>query len=117
MVQAKKKKAKGPWTRVYKYDVEVPCNVKHALELDTANGNTMWQDVMALEVKALQDIDCFEFRPANDAPGGEYQLTTLHMVFDCTQDMRRKACLVAGGHLVNLLDNEVYPSAVKGISI
>eukprot|EP00957_Ditylum_brightwellii_P181572 13830723-Ditylum_brightwellii.AAC.1 len=117
VIRAKKKKAKGPRTTVYKYGVEVPRNVKHALELDKQNGNTMWQDAMALEVDALQEMECFEFRDPGDIPTGGYQRTTLHMVFDCKQDLRRKARLVAGGHLVALLDNDVYSSTVKGISV
>eukprot|EP00957_Ditylum_brightwellii_P019624 1480583-Ditylum_brightwellii.AAC.1 len=70
---------------------------------------------MALEIKALNKMDCFDFRDVH--PGKEYQQTTLHMVFDCQQDMRQKACLVAWGHLVDMLDNEVYFSNIKGISV
>eukprot|EP00957_Ditylum_brightwellii_P013699 1032605-Ditylum_brightwellii.AAC.1 len=50
IVQAKKKRQKMRRILVYKYGVEVPHNVKHALELDKLNGNMMWQDAMALEV-------------------------------------------------------------------
>eukprot|EP00957_Ditylum_brightwellii_P040633 3075476-Ditylum_brightwellii.AAC.1 len=39
------------------------------------------------------------------------------MVFDIKQDLHRKARLVAGGNLVELLDIKVYSSAVKGISV
>eukprot|EP00957_Ditylum_brightwellii_P077323 5876276-Ditylum_brightwellii.AAC.1 len=74
---------------VYKYDVEVPQNVKHAIELDKANGNTLWQDAMVLEGEALKKIDCFDFR--DDVPANEFQQTTLHMVFDCKQDVHQKA--------------------------
>ena len=62
-------------------------------------------------------MDCWEFTPEGDIPGDDYQPTTLHMVFDVKQDLRRKARLVAGGHLVELLDNDVYASYVKGISV
>eukprot|EP00957_Ditylum_brightwellii_P109494 8350871-Ditylum_brightwellii.AAC.1 len=60
-------------------------------------------------------MDCFEFR--DDVPGNEFQQTTLHMVFDCKQDLCWKARLVAGGHLVDLLDILVYLSTVKRISV
>eukprot|EP00957_Ditylum_brightwellii_P071370 5425599-Ditylum_brightwellii.AAC.1 len=72
---------------------------------------------MAKEVKALQDMECFEFCKHGNRPGKEYQKTTLHMVFDCKQDGRCKARLVAGGHLIDLLDHDVYSSTVKGISV
>eukprot|EP00957_Ditylum_brightwellii_P042808 3241003-Ditylum_brightwellii.AAC.1 len=39
------------------------------------------------------------------------------MVFDCKQDGRYKARLVAGGHLIDLLNHDVYSSMVKGISV
>eukprot|EP00957_Ditylum_brightwellii_P015114 1139773-Ditylum_brightwellii.AAC.1 len=92
-------------------------SVKHAIELDKANGNTIWRDVMALEDDALQEMECFDFREAGDRPAGNYQCTALHMVFDCKQDLRRKVRFVAGGHLIDLLDNKVYSSNVKGISV
>ena len=39
------------------------------------------------------------------------------MIFDVKTDLRRKARLVAGGHLVELFDTEVYSSTVRGISV
>eukprot|EP00957_Ditylum_brightwellii_P137097 10453404-Ditylum_brightwellii.AAC.2 len=62
-------------------------------------------------------MECFEFQDAGDIPEGDYQLTMLHMVFDVKQDLRQKAHLVAGSHLVDVLDNEVCSSTVKGISV
>eukprot|EP00957_Ditylum_brightwellii_P084882 6454508-Ditylum_brightwellii.AAC.1 len=102
---------------VYKYGIKVPQSVKHAFELDKANSNTMWQDTMALEVDALKEMKCFDFQDAGNKPTGNYQCTTLHMVFICKQDLRKKARIVAGGHLIDLLDNKVYSSTVNGISV
>eukprot|EP00957_Ditylum_brightwellii_P096631 7359669-Ditylum_brightwellii.AAC.1 len=70
----------------------------------------MWQDAMALEVDTLNELECFEFRDEDNYPKGNYQQMTLHMVFDIKQDLCRKAHLVAGGHLVELLDDKVYSS-------
>jgi hypothetical protein len=39
------------------------------------------------------------------------------MIFDVKQDLRSKARLVAGRHLVDCVDNNIYSSTVKGISI
>ena len=39
------------------------------------------------------------------------------MIFDIKNDLRYKAHLVAGRHLVDLFDTEVYSSTVKGISM
>eukprot|EP00957_Ditylum_brightwellii_P068944 5233138-Ditylum_brightwellii.AAC.1 len=52
--------------------------MKHAIELDKANGNMLWQDAMALEGEVLKKMDCFEFK--DDLPGNGSQQTTLHMV-------------------------------------
>eukprot|EP00957_Ditylum_brightwellii_P057064 4324871-Ditylum_brightwellii.AAC.1 len=98
---------------VYKYGIEGPRSVRHAIELDKANGNTVWKDDMTLEVDALKEMECFDFQDSGNKPVGNYQQTKLHIVFDCKQDLRRKARLVAGGNLVDLLDNKVYSSTVK----
>ena len=103
-MQTKKKKGKnrGP---IIKYGVEVPESVKHAIRLDAENRNTYWKDAMNLEIKALNDMRCFEYRAKHDKPDDNYQFIQLHMVFDAKQDHCRKACLVAGGRLINLLEN------------
>eukprot|EP00957_Ditylum_brightwellii_P018687 1404063-Ditylum_brightwellii.AAC.2 len=77
----------------------------------------MWKEVMKKGTNALQDLNSFEFRDADSIPEGDYQFTTLRMVFDCKQDMQQKTQLVVGEHLVELLDNKVYSSIVNGISI
>eukprot|EP00957_Ditylum_brightwellii_P066771 5067094-Ditylum_brightwellii.AAC.1 len=89
----------------------------HAIELEKKNGNTLWQDAMAKEVKSLTDMDCFEFHKKGNVPKEDYQHTTLHMVFNVKQDLQHKAQLVTEGHLIDILDNEVYSSMVKGISV
>ena len=110
----KKKKKVDFFALVVQYGVEVPRNVKHALQLDAENGNTLWQDAMAKEIKALDDLECFEYRPAENAPGADFQKTNLHMIFAVKHDGRRKARLVAGGHLIEIANNIcVYSSTVK----
>ena len=39
------------------------------------------------------------------------------MIFDVKQDLRHKARLVAGGHLVDALNLNIYSSTVKGVSV
>ena len=41
------------------FSVEIPRNVKHTLELDKANGNTLWQDFIALEHKGINEYHTF----------------------------------------------------------
>ena len=37
----------------FMFSIEIPRNVKHALELNKANGNTLWQDSITLELKGI----------------------------------------------------------------
>ena len=113
----KKKRNFGSHVPQFKYGIEVPRNVKRALELDRKNKNSYWADAIKKEVTALTDVDCFDFKDPDFKPDATFQRTTLHIVFDVKQDLRRKARLVAGGHLVDILDHPVYSSMVKGISI
>ena len=118
-VRAKKKRGVQTYPRPQrlKYGVKVPNTVKEAIALDQSNGNKFWQEAIKKEMEALLELDCFEFRDAGDIPLGEYQCTNLHIIFDVKTDLRRKARLVAGGHLVELFDTEVYSSTVRGISV
>ena len=116
-VRPKKRKKIGPPMERLKYGVQVPRNVKEAFELDAKNKNTFWRDAIKLEIDSLVNLECFEFHSRNYRPGDDFQWTTLTMIFDVKQDLRRKARLVAGGHLVDSLDNDVYSSTVKGISV
>ena len=72
-----------------------------------------------MEIKALLDLDCFYFFSAGHQTtlGDGWQRTTLHMVFDAKQSLQRKCRLVAGGHLVDMMDIQVYLSTVKSISV
>ena len=43
----------------FMFGVEIPHNVKHALELDKANENTLWQDSIDLELKGINEYQTF----------------------------------------------------------
>ena len=72
-----------------------------------------------MEIKALLDLDYFEFFSAGNHTtlGDGWQRTTHHMVFDMKQSLKRKCRLVAGGHLVYMIDIQVYLSTVKSIRV
>ena len=64
------------------------------------------------------DLECFEFRAADDIPQGEFQITNLRTIFAAKHDGRLKARTVAGGHLLEIVDNiRVYSSTVKTVSV
>jgi hypothetical protein len=115
----KKKKKKKKYTPgpQFKHGVQVPQNVEQAIKLDEANGNTAWQDAIEKEMSQLIRLKRFDFKPTNHNPGDDYQKPKLRLIFGVKQDLRRKARLVAGGHLVDVLDNHSYSSTVKGVSV
>jgi hypothetical protein len=95
-----------------KYGIKLPRNMKEARILDEQNGNTLWQDAIAKELanvgiafKVLGDND--------DIPRG-YQFVKCHMIFDVKmEDFRRKARLVAGGHMTKAPAAVTYASVVS----
>ena len=72
---------------------------------------------MDLEIKALNDMECFKYREKCARINDDYQWTRIHMVLDTKPDHLLKVQLVTGGHLIEFLGNEVYLSTVKGISV
>ncbi len=94
-----------------------PGRIAHALELDREAGNAFWADAIRKEVASLLALDCFEFHAPDHKPSSEYQWTKLSMIFEVKQDGRRKARLVAGGHMVDPMGINSRSTVVKGISI
>ena len=49
------------WSRTHKYGILIPKNIKEAFEIDARNGNKLWQEAIALEMKncrvAFEEID------------------------------------------------------------
>ncbi len=98
--------------RTHKFGIEVPKTVKEALALDRDNGNTLWVDATAKEMKEV----CIVFNILPDgrsAPIG-YQRIPCHMIFDMKmEDFRQKARLVAGGHRTEAPATITYASVVS----
>ena len=91
--------------------------MKESLEFDKENGNNKWAEVMKLEIQSLNDLECFEFQPKDYSPAKEYQKTTLMMIMNVKQDLKHKCRLVAGGHLIDALNHDIYSTTVKSISV
>ena len=64
-------------TTNYKYGVEVPKDVKHALELDRKNGNTFWRDAIAKEMGLLEVLRVFEILDRGKGPPKGYQMIPM----------------------------------------
>ena len=97
----------------YMFGVEIPRSPSHALSLDKKNGNTLWQDAMDKELKAIMSFGTFRV-PDKGEDLTEYQQIPYHIVFAVKHDGRRKARLVAGGHKTGSPTEDLY-SGVVGI--
>ena len=97
----------------YMFGVEIPRSPSHALSLDKKNGNTLWQDAMDKELKAIMSFGTFRI-PEKGEDLSEYQQIPYHIVFAVKHDGRRKARLVAGGHKTGSPTEDLY-SGVVGI--
>ena len=101
-----------------KFGIKVPNSVREALILDRINGNNLWAEAMAKEMTGLNNANCFEYYPGHYKFGPEYQYAPLRIIFDVKkEDLRRKARLVAGGHVINSSMFESYSSVVQTRSL
>jgi hypothetical protein len=97
----------------YMYGVEIPRDYQHALELNQRNGNTLWQDCTALELAQLKEYRAFKDVGFGAAPPDGYKKILVHLVYACKHDGRRKARLVADGHLTDIPVDSVYSGVVS----
>ncbi len=84
--------------RTHKFGVKVPKTAKEALEIDRKNGNTLWSDAIAKEMKDVQVV--FRILPDRELAPIGYQKIPCHMVLMLkwnTFDERHNLLLVAIG--------------------
>ena len=79
----------------YKFAVQIPCNYKEAIQLDQANGNTLWQDSVRIEREAITSHDTYHSIGCGVPIPQGYTEIPVHFVFDVKQDLCHKAHLVA----------------------
>lgn len=92
----------------YKFGVRLPNNYRHAERLDAENGNTLWQDAVKTEMQKLHKYGVFKDLGVGVNPSPEYKKISVHMVYDVKYDGRRRARLVAGGHLTDPTNDTPY---------
>ena len=96
----------------FMFRVKIPCNTKHALELDKANGNTLWQDSITLELKGINEYQTFQHLKPGEKLGRDYSCIPYFIVFTCKFDGRHKARLVANGSCTLVNSKEAYASVI-----
>jgi hypothetical protein len=98
--------------RTHKFGIEVPKTVERALQIDKENGNTLWADAIAKEMKNVG----IAFKVLEDdtkVPVG-YEFMQCHIIFDIKIDgFKRKARMVAGGHMLDAPAVSTYSSVVS----
>jgi hypothetical protein len=104
------------WERTHKYGIEIPKTVKRAHELDQINGDTLWWDSICDEMKTV--MVAFEEYQGEGIPTG-YKHIKCHFIFDVKlgENFRRKARLVAGGHMTGAPSSITYSSVVSRDSV
>ncbi len=95
-----------------KFGIEVLTSVDHAFEINKQNGNTLWADAIGKEMKDVRiAIKCLN--PGERAPL-DYKWIKCHMIFDIKiENFRRKARMVAGGHMTGAPTIMNYASVVS----
>jgi hypothetical protein len=76
--------------------------------MDAANGNQLWQDAIELELFQIDQYSTFTNNGIGSKPPSDYQKINVHLIFDVKHDLKRKACLVARGHLMDPLKDLSY---------
>ncbi len=97
--------------------LEIPRNTREATYLDRKNKDNKWGDAMKKEIGSIQEHGTLRFLPPGAKPPKGYQKAPLRMIFDIKPDLRCKARLVAGGHMIDARGHTSYSSVVRLDSI
>jgi hypothetical protein len=102
--------------RTHKFGIEVPKSVANAVRLDHKNGNSLWMDAVALEMVAVK-VSFKTLDDGDNVPVG-YRRINCHLIFDVKLNgFRRKARMVAGGHVTEVPAVMTYSSVVSRESV
>lgn len=102
------------WDRTTKFGIKIPKTVLEAKKFDQENGNTLWWDAICQEMANVR----VAFEESEGPPVGHTKIN-VHMVFDVKlgENYRRKARLVAGGHVMDAPTSATYSSVVSRESV
>ena len=76
---------------LYKNGFRLPRTPEEAIEIDKENGNTRWQESIALELSQIQEYKTFkDLGRGTPGPPG-YKRIKVHIIFDVKHDGRHKS--------------------------
>ena len=106
------------WLRTHKFGIEIPKTVLQAWQIDAKSGNALWWDAVCKEMKNVRPAFKVFEGGIQQLPSG-FQEITCHMIFDAKigENLRRKACLVAGAHTTDAPVTLTYSSVVSRDSV
>ena len=94
------------------FGIRLPKNAAEAKIIDDINGNTLWQDAIAKEMRDVRPA--FETLPSGERAPRDYQCVYCHMMFTVKmEDFRNKARLVGGRHMNEAHATVTYASVVS----
>ena len=80
----------------HKYGIEIPTSWDHAAKVDTKNGNHLWRDTLAKEMKSVGVVfDVLEDH--QNVPICEIKASG-HLIWDVKTNFTRKACWIKDGY-------------------
>ena len=97
----------------YQCGFEVPRDYNHAVQIDKSNGNSKWQEAVALKMNQLDEYDTFKDIGKNAPISSDYKKIRVHFIFAVKHDGRHKAQLVANGHLTDIPIDRFYSRVVS----
>jgi Reverse transcriptase (RNA-dependent DNA polymerase) len=109
MVQAFKAKVNGVQ---YMFGVEISRNVKHALAMDKANRNNLWQESINKELQMINQFQTFWRLNKGETLTPDYKRVPYFIVFANKFDGQRKARLIANGSQTVINSEDVYSGVV-----
>ena len=105
-----------PRKRTHKFGIELPKSVAEARRIDKKNGNSLWEDAIRKEMKAVQVA--FKLLDDGERAPPTYQQIRCHMIFDVKMDtFQRKARYVAQGNMTEAPATLTYASVVSRESV
>jgi hypothetical protein len=99
----------------HKYSVEVTTSIQHAYKVNRENGNTLWRDMLALEITKI-GVAFEVLAESQRAPPG-WSKVTGHLIWDLKMDFTRKARWVLDGHKTPNPVGSMYAGVVSRDSV
>ena len=100
----------------HKFGIKVPNDWDEAVRFDKENDNTLWQDAVRKEMANVRIA--FKVLDKGEEVPPCFQEIKCHIIFDVKmEDFRRKARLVAGGHVTEAPATLTYASVVSRESV